>query len=67
MVCIKKLNQILENFNHKLIIGETKKIKNALKIDSKWAKDYCLLVWNEENENKSVSISQIPFHLLIEK
>lgn len=64
MVCIQKINETLEKFNHKLIIEETEKIIKALEINSDWNEDYCLLLWKEENGEKSVLISQIPFHLM---
>ena len=64
MVCIQKMNEILERFNQKLVIKATKNIIKALEIDSEWNDEYCLLLWKEKNGEKSVLVSQIPFHLM---
>lgn len=64
MVCIQKLNEILEKFNQKLVFQATENIIKALEINAKWNEEYCLLLWKEDNGEKSVLVSQIPFHLM---
>ena len=64
MICIQKMNEILEKINQKLTIEATENIINALEINSDWNDEYCLLLWKEKNGEKSVLISQIPFHLM---
>ena len=64
MICIQKLNEILENINRDLVNKATDKIIKALEINSEWNNDYCLLLWKVKDGEKSVRISQIPFHLM---
>lgn len=64
MKCIQELNKILEKFNNDEIVESSKSIIKSLNLEHILDTCYCLLTWNEENGEKSVSISQIPFHLI---
>ncbi|MDG4950781.1 hypothetical protein NLM59_07580 [Weeksellaceae bacterium KMM 9724] len=64
MLCIQNLNEKLVEFNKTLIDEATENILKALEINSNWDENYCLLLWKEQNGEKSIQISQIPFHLM---